>query len=159
MDGQTAGAFGLFESAIQAEEALDILTSEQFSSDDVSVLMRDAPGAHSAGGTLGLLAGLSTRAIPGSGRVISAGPIQTELAGLEDDFPGDGLAAIFKRSGISESQALRFSKRIKDGAVLLCVRCASSSNSARALDVLKRCGSDEFVSTSETTGDSQAAAM
>src|SRR4051812_39479466 len=96
--------FGVYPRVQRAQGAVDELVASGFSNADVSVLMADNQGskdfAHhkdtkapegtttgvaaggAIGGTLGLLAGIGTLAIPGVGPFIAAGPIMGALAGL-----------------------------------------------------------------------------
>src|SRR6266849_10439717 len=104
MAGKKTAVFGIYQNATQAERTVDYLTVAGFSKDDISVLLPDnnsskdfahekntkAPegtttgvtAGGAIGGTLGLLAGIGTLAIPGLGPFIAAGPIMAALAGL-----------------------------------------------------------------------------
>jgi len=59
--------------------------------------------------------------------------------------------------GIPEYEAKRYEGRVKDGGVLLSVHCATSEESARAKDILKRTGAEDISSSSEKSSDSYAA--
>ena len=78
------------------------------------------------GGTLGLLAGIGTLAIPGVGPFIAAGPIMASLAGLGVGGAVGGLIGALLGMGIPEYEAKRYQGRVKDGGVLLSVHCDSS---------------------------------
>ena len=104
MAGNNTAVFGIYKSPAAAERAVDRLLSAGFSNNDISVLLPDNQSskefAHEKntkvpegtttgvtaggviGGTLGLLAGIGSLAIPGVGPFIAAGPIMGALAGL-----------------------------------------------------------------------------
>src|SRR5271156_6294439 len=101
MSDKNTAVFGIYKSVAQAERAVDLLTTAGFANNDISVLLTDAEtsrdfahqkntkapegtttGAAAGGiigGTLGLLAGIGTLAIPGVGPLIAAGPIIAAL--------------------------------------------------------------------------------
>jgi len=103
MAGKNTAVFGLYRTRASAESAVDSLIANGFRSADISVLMPENVGtkdlAHEkrtkapegaatgagtgalVGGTLGLLAGIGTLAIPGLGPFIAVGPIMAALAG------------------------------------------------------------------------------
>src|SRR3984885_11758247 len=104
MAGKKTSVFGIYRSSVQAEQSVDRLLAAGFSNDDISVLLPDNQGtkefAHekntkapegattgvlaggAIGGTLGVLAGIGSLAIPGVGPFIAAGPIMAALAGV-----------------------------------------------------------------------------
>jgi hypothetical protein len=171
-DKKTA-VFGIYANAAAAETAVDRLVTSGFSNDDVSVLMSDVEGtkdfAHEKatkapegtavgvttggviGGTLGLLAGLGTLAIPGVGPLIAAGPIMAALAGLGVGGAVGGLVGALVGMGIPEYEAKRYAGRVKDGGVLLSVHCDTSNEISRAKDLLKQTGADDISSAGEKT--------
>src|SRR5258706_11565847 len=112
-----------------------------FSNDDISVLLPDNKStrefAHekntkapegtttgvtaggAIGGTLGLLAGIGTLAIPGVGPFIAAGPIMATLAGAGAGAAAGGLIRALVGMGIPEDEAKRYEGRVEDGGILL----------------------------------------
>jgi hypothetical protein len=179
-DKKTA-VFGIYPSAAQAERAVDTLTAERFSNNDISVLLPDNQSskdfAHekntkapegtatgvatggTIGGALGLLAGIGALAIPGVGPFIAAGPIMGALAGLGVGGAVGGLVGALVGMGIPEYEAKRYEGRVKDGGVLLSVHCATSEEVTRAKAVLKRTGADDIAATGEkSVGDYAATA-
>ena len=124
---------------------------------DISVLLQDARGtrdlAHHKdtkapegtttgvtaggiiGGTLGVLAGIGTLAIPGLGPFIAAGPIMAGLAGLGVGGAVGGIVGSLIGMGIPEYEAKRYEGRLKSGGVLLSVHCDTSKRSI----ALRRC--------------------
>src|SRR5207302_11046512 len=101
MVGKNTAVFGIYRDRAHAEDAVDALIDNGFRSEDISVLMPENVGtkdfAHEKGtkapegaaagagtgvvigGTLGLLAGIGSLAIPGVGPFIAAGPIMGAL--------------------------------------------------------------------------------
>jgi hypothetical protein len=155
-----SAAFGIFANRSNAEAAVDQLTLAGFSNQDISALLSDkvesqefatenqtkaAQGATAGagvggivGGALGLLAGIGALAIPGAGPVIVAGPLMASLAGL-----GVGGAV---GMGIPEFEAKCYDSRLKDGAILLAVHCASSEEVCKAREVLEAGGAQDIAS-------------
>src|SRR5689334_11533281 len=175
MAGKNTAAFGLYNSRVQAESAVDALQQAGFRSDDVSVLMPDRQSseefAHEKntkapegtttgvaaggviGGTLGLLAGIGMLAIPGLGPFIAAGPIMGALAGLGAGGAVGGLIGALVGMGIPEYEAKRYEGRIKEGGVLLSVHCDTSEQITLAKAVLKQMGADDISSSGEASSD------
>ncbi|HUO28629.1 MAG TPA: hypothetical protein VMU80_05405 [Bryobacteraceae bacterium] len=175
MAGKNTAVFGLFRSRLQAEEAVDTLLSNRFRAEDISVLMSEnigtkdfayekhtkAPEAATAGvvvggvagGTLGLLAGLGTLAIPGLGALLVAGPIVAALAGLGTGGAVGGLIAALIGMGIPEYEAKRYEGMVKEGRVLLSVHCDSSDWVKLAKDLLAQTGAEDIASSSEAGAD------
>jgi hypothetical protein len=169
-DKKTA-VFGIYQSAAQAERAVDSLVVTGFFHNDVSVLLPDQQSsrdfAHekntkapegtttgvaaggTIGGTLGLLAGIGAIAIPGVGPFIAAGPIMGALAGLGVGGAVGGLVGALVGMGIPEYEAKRYEGRVKNGGVLLSVHCATSEEIKRAKEVLKRTGADDISAAGE----------
>jgi hypothetical protein len=171
MAGKNTAVFGIFESRIGAERAIDNLMGAGFRSDDISVLAPDqdatrelatekntkAPegattGAATGGvvgGTLGLLAGIGALAIPGVGPLIAAGPIMGALAGLGVGATAGGIIGALVGMGIPEYEAKRYEGRVKNGGILVSVHCDTSEWVSRAEDVLKQSGADDISSAGE----------
>jgi hypothetical protein len=166
--------FGIYASADQAERAVDALIEDGFSSADVSVLMPDtrstrefahhkdtkAPEGTAAGvtaggvvgGTLGVLAGLGTLAIPGLGPLLAAGPIVAGLAGLGAGGAVGGFIGALVGMGIPEYEARRYEGHVKDGGILLSVHCASPGDVLRAREILTDSGAADIASSGESAG-------
>jgi hypothetical protein len=171
MSEKNKAVFGIYASAQQAERAVDSLRSAGFSNSDVSVLLQDdastrefahqkdtkapegtATGVTAGGvigGTLGVLAGIGTLAIPGLGPFIAAGPIMAGLAGLGVGGAVGGLVGALVGMGIPEYEAKRFEGRVKEGGVLLSVHCSTSDEITRAKDTLEATGAKDIASTAE----------
>ena len=175
MSSKNTAVFGIYNSAGQAESAVDHLLREKFSNNDVSVLLPDqkstkdfahekdtkAPEGTTAGvtaggvvgGTLGLLAGIGALAIPGVGPFIAAGPIMGALAGLGVGGAVGGLIGALVGMGIPEYEAKRYEGRVKSGGVLLSVHCDTSEEVNRAKEILKHTGAEDISSTGESSHD------
>ncbi|MCU1335743.1 MAG: Succinyl-CoA ligase [ADP-forming] beta chain [Bryobacterales bacterium] len=172
MAGKNTAVFGIYKSAVQAENAAGTLCSAGFSNQDISVLVPDNQGSHrelatekntkapegttggalaggALGGTLGLLAGLGALAIPGVGPLIAAGPIVGALAGAGAGGAVGSLVGGLVGMGIPEYEAKRYEGRVRDGGVLLSVHCDSSDEVKRAKDVLERTGAQDIASAGE----------
>src|SRR5580698_9049271 len=137
MSSKKTAVFGLYKTRSGAERAVDELIAAGFPNGDISVLLPDVQSskelAHqkntkapegaatgvtaggAIGGTLGLLAGIGTLAIPGVGPLIAAGPIMAALAGVGVGGVVGGVVGAMVGMGIPEYEAKRFEGRIKDG--------------------------------------------
>jgi hypothetical protein len=175
MAGKNTAVFGIYKSGAQAESAVDRILGAGFSNNDISVLLPDTQSskefAHEkntkapegtatgvttggiVGGTLGLLAGIGTLAIPGLGPFIAAGPIMASLAGLGVGGAVGGLIGALVGMGIPEYEAKRYEGRVKDGGVLLSVHCDTSDEITRAKDLLKQTGAQDISSSGEASAD------
>jgi Heat induced stress protein YflT domain len=165
--------FGIYKTVAQAERAVETLTTAGFANNDISVLLADAQSSHDfahqkntkapegtaagattggiIGGTLGLLAGIGSLAIPGIGPLIAAGPIVATLAGIGAGGAAGGIIGALVGMGIPEYEAKRYEGRVKDGGVLLSVHCNTSKEVTRAKDMLKGTGAEDVSSTSEAS--------
>jgi hypothetical protein len=179
MSSKNKAVFGIFSTVAQAEHTVDALMAAGFSSGDVSVLLPDQQStrefAHEKetkapegtatgvtaggviGGTLGVLAGIGTLAIPGVGPFIAAGPIMAGLAGLGVGGAVGGLIGALVGMGIPEYEAKRFEGRVKDGGILLSVHCDTSDEISRAKTILENRGAEDIASAGEVTVGSGSA--
>ena len=170
--------FGLFDTRVGLEAAIDGLRTEGFRESDISALLPDVRSTNEVahekhtkapegtttgavtggtiGGTLGLLAGIGALAIPGLGPFIAAGPIMAALAGVGVGGTVGGLVGALVGMGIPEYEAKRYEGRVKDGGVLLSVHCATSEDITRAKDILKQTGADDISSSGEKGSESYA---
>ncbi len=175
MAGKNTAVYGIYQTRGQAENAVDALMEDGFRSEDISVLMPDNPGtkdfAHEkhtkapegtttgvvagglTGGTLGLLAGLGSLAIPGVGPLIAAGPIVAALAGAGAGGTVGGLIGALIGAGIPEFEAKRYEGLIREGGILLSVHCDNSDWVKRAKDLLERTGARDISSSGEAGAD------
>jgi len=172
MAGKNTAVFGIYKSTMQAEDASARLAAAGFSNQDISVLVPDneftnrefahekntkapegtAGGAVAGGllgGTLGLLAGIGSLAIPGVGPLIAAGPIMGALAGAGAGGAVGSLVGALAGMGIPEYEAKRYEGRVKNGGVLLSVHCDSSDEVKVAKAVLESSGAEDVSSAGE----------
>lgn len=172
MENNTS-VFGIYNSRMEAERAVDRILAAGFASDDVSVLLPDVQStkelAHEKntkapegtttgattggviGGALGLLAGIGSLSIPGLGPFIAAGPIMATLAGIGAGGAVGGLIGALIGMGIPEYEAKRYEGRVKEGGVLLSVHCGNSDDVSRAKNLLEETGAKDISSTGETS--------
>src|SRR5262249_10512454 len=122
--------FGIYPNRTDAERAVDALIQAGFPTADISVLLPHGMGitevgheSHTKapegtttgvvaggaiGGTLGLLAGIGTIAIPGIGPFLAAGPIMAALAGVGAGGVVGGVIGALTGMGIPEYEAKRY---------------------------------------------------
>jgi len=174
MAGKNTAVFGIYKTALQAEEAASELSSAGFASDSVSALLPDneatrrqfahekntkapegsATGAVAGGfvgGALGLLAGIGSLAIPGLGPLIAAGPIVATLAGAGAGGAVGTFVGSLVGMGIPEYEAKRYEGSVKDGGILLSVHCNSSEEVKLAKEIMERTGGQDIASAGETS--------
>lgn len=102
------------------------------------------------GGVLGLLAGIGALAIPGVGPFVAAGPLLATLSGIGAGGTIGGIIGALVGAGIPEYEAKRYEKSLKQGSILLSVRCADKDVS-KVKEILERCGAHDVSSSSEVT--------
>ncbi len=175
MAGKNTAAFGIYATCEMAENAVDRLIAAGFRNEDISVLLQDNVGtkdfAHEKhtkapegtatgvlaggliGGTIGLLAGIGTLAIPGLGPLIAAGPIIAALTGVGSGGIVGGVIGALVGMGIPEYEAKRYEGRIKEGGILLSVHCDSSEWVSKAKTLLKESGAEDIASADEAAAD------
>jgi hypothetical protein len=173
MAGKNTAVFGIYPNTEQTERAVDILMRAGFASGDISALLPDrrstqqfahekdtkapegtATGATAGGvigGTLGILAGIGSIAIPGLGPFIAAGPIMAGLAGLGVGGAVGGIVGALVGMGIPEYEAKRYEGQVKDGGNLVSVHCETSDEIRRAKDLLRSTGAHDISSSSEAS--------
>jgi hypothetical protein len=135
---------GLFDTYRQAEDAVAALKESGISSDDITLVSRDADyigkpesattegmGVGSglgliAGGSAGLLTGLGMIAIPGVGPVVAAGWLVSLLAGAAAGTvvggAAGGLIGALVGSDVSEADANVLAESVRRGGTLVSVR-------------------------------------
>jgi hypothetical protein len=174
MASKNTAVFGIFKTIGHAERAVETFITAGFPNNDISVLLTDAqttrdfahekntkaPEGATAGvatggiigGTLGLLAGLGTLAIPGVGPLLAAGPIVSTLAGLGAGGAAGGIIGALVGMGIPEYEAKRYEGHVKNGGVLMSVHCDNSKQITRATELMRGTGAEDISSTGETAG-------
>ena len=175
MAGKNTAVYGIYRDRAHVEDAVDALIDNGFRTEDISVLMPENIGtkefAHEkgtkapegvvagagtgvvVGGTLGLLAGIGSLAIPGVGPFIAAGPIMGALAGAGTGGVVGGIIGALVGMGIPEYEAKRYEGLIKQGNILLSVHADNSDWVKRAKDILERTGAEGVASAGEASAD------
>ncbi len=164
---------GIVRSKSEAESIIKKLLAEGFSNNDISVLLpntsttRDfahtkstkAPEGAIAGvgaggligGTIGLLAGVGTLAIPGLGPFIAAGPILMALSGVAAGASLGGITGALVGMGIPEIEAKRYEGKIRSGNVLISVHTESGDEMKHAKRIFEDAGADDVGAISEAS--------
>jgi hypothetical protein len=173
--GKNTSAFGIYETRIGVENAVEALKCAGYRNTDISVLFpfnegnkdfavekgTKAPEGATAGagtgallgGALGWLAGIGSLAIPGVGPLIAAGPIMAALAGAGVGGAVGGITGALVGLGMPEYEAKRYEGRINKGGILLSVHCDDSEWTKKAKEILENTGADDVSSTGEATAD------
>ncbi|TJY41281.1 low temperature-induced protein [Cohnella pontilimi] len=134
---------GVFDSEMEARNAIEGLKRQGYRSDEISVIGKDkddmkeikeatgtkapegaATGAATggvAGGVTGLLAGLGLLAIPGVGPILAAGPIAAALTGAAVGAGAGGIVGGLVGMGIPEDEAKRYNEYVEQGKILVMV--------------------------------------
>ena len=165
---------GIVDSTAQAETAVNELQRVgNIRSQDISVVLPDrresvgfaaehhtkAPegaviGSSAGGllgGTLGLLAGIGTLAIPGIGPLIAAGPLLATLSGVAAGAAVGGISGALVGMGIPENDAQRYEGKLRAGSVLIAVHTESQAEQRAARDILDRVGARDIDVTDESS--------
>ncbi|HTS61321.1 MAG TPA: hypothetical protein VMH28_04820 [Candidatus Acidoferrales bacterium] len=167
--------FGIYNDRVMAENGVDTLVGDGFRREDISALLPDNAGtkdfAHEkgtkapegatagagtgvvVGGTLGLLAGIGSLAIPGLGPFIAAGPIMGALAGAGGGGVVGGIIGALIGMGFPEYEAKRYEGLVREGGILVSVHCDDSQWVKRAKRVLERTGAHDIASAGEAGAD------
>ncbi len=175
MADKNVAVFGIYADAIAASRGVAQLIARGIASKNISVLLADSTStkefAHEKdtkapegvatgvtaggliGGTLGVLAGIGTLAIPGVGPLIAAGPIMAGLAGLGVGGALGGIVGALIGMGIPEYEAKRYEGHVKNGGTLLSVHCGTSEEVSRAKEILTSTGATDIASAGEASSD------
>jgi uncharacterized membrane protein len=151
---------GIAKNRLDVETAVSDLQASGISAADISVLVPDSGGIPETGtvkatkapegatagvvaggltgGTLGLLAGVGSLAIPGLGPFIAAGPIMAALSGAAVGATAGGLIGALTGLGIPELEAKLYEDRIKKGGYLVAVHVNDQNESKDIREILKR---------------------
>jgi len=162
---------GIVDAEIQAENLVQRLGNEGFSTSDISAIFPDKRGtkdfAHEhntkapegavvgvtggglLGGTLGLLAGIGALAIPGLGPFIAAGPLMAALSGAAAGAAVGGVAGALIGLGIPEIEAKKYEGKLRGGNILIAAHVDDADEEKRAKDIFRREGAHDISSTSE----------
>lgn len=168
--GRTS-VYGIYNSRVTVETAVDRLKADGFRNSDISVLMptkegsqdfahdketkapegatAGATGGAAIGGALGWLAGIGALAIPGVGPFVAAGPIMALLAGAGIGGAVGGLTGALVGMGIPEYEAKRYEGVIRGGGILLSVHVDDSDWEKKAKELLESTGAKDVASSRE----------
>lgn len=103
------------------------------------------------GGTLGLLAGIGTLAIPGIGPLIAAGPLVATISGIAAGAAVGGISGALVGMGIPENEARGYESKLRAGNVLIAVHTEDAAAQKSAREVLKRHGAHDIDVTRESS--------
>ncbi len=164
--------YALTENYTQAESIIDRLKSENFSNNDISILLADKTGTRDfvhekhtklpegagagagsgglLGGILGWLVGIGVLAIPGAGPFIVAGPIMAALGGVAVGAAVGGLAGALIGLGIPEYEAKKYEGKIHEGNVLIAVHSENSDETHLAKRIFQELGARDISSRAES---------
>jgi len=164
---------GIVDAEIQAENIVQHLGREGFSTSDISAIFPDKRGtrdfAHEhntkapegavvgvaggglLGGTLGLLAGIGALAIPGLGPFIAAGPLMATLSGAAAGAAVGGIAGALVGLGIPEIEAKKYEGKLRGGNILVAAHVDDADQEKRAKEIFRREGAHDISSTSEAS--------
>lgn len=164
---------GVVDAQIQAENIVEQLSSQGFSSADISAIFPDrhgtrdfalehntkAPegavvgvaGGGAVGGAIGLLAGIGALAIPGLGPFIAAGPLMAALSGAAAGAAVGGITGALIGLGIPELEAKVYEGKLRGGHILIAAHVNDSDQEQRAREVFRRQGAHDISATSEAS--------
>jgi uncharacterized membrane protein len=138
-----------FETADQAERAVDSLERKGFTDKEISlVTKRDERGENLSDGTAwgagvgagaGLLASAGLLAVPGIGPLLAAGPLAAALGGATVG----GLTGAFVDWGVPDQEGRHLETEVKEGRAVVLVK---SDRSEDAEQILRREGAKEVKS-------------
>jgi hypothetical protein len=156
--------FCIAPSLPQANQIVDCLQDEGFSSNEVSALLPDktntrdfahrkgtktpegltsgAGGGAVLGGALGWLAGIGALAIPGFSPFVAAGPIGAGLSGAAVGGTVGGIAGALIGMGIP---ARRHEEKLKEGGILISVHTESVEEVKRVKKILRQSAENLLV--------------
>lgn len=150
----------LYDTFAEAQSAMQDLTNDGFSRDNISIVANDVSGDYSRnlddptgkrdvkgneganfGAVAGAIIGLGAMLIPGIGPVIGAGPL---VAGLIGAGVGAGAGAVtggitanLVKFGVDEDLAYHYAEGVRRGGTLLVVQ-TEDSTASRAESILRR---------------------
>lgn len=159
--------YGLSTSDAQANAIVESLKLAGFRLDDIAGLFPNksdaidragvknvrAPDSTTAGGVvggaLGWMVGIGMLGIPGIGPFIAAGPIMAALCGAAIGAAVGGLTGTLLGMGMTEFEAKRYERKLREGLILLSVHADNSYWADRAKQVLSDGGANDISSAAE----------
>lgn len=159
--------FGMVNTQDHAELIIKHLRDAGFREDSLSAILPDhkgqldfalkhgtkAPEGTTAGVStggligagLGLLVGIGALTIPGVGPLVAAGPLFSALSGAAVGAAVGGIAGALVGMGIPEFEAKLYEGKVKAGAILLAVHCASQEEGNRAKEIFHEAGAHDIA--------------
>ena len=152
---------GLFDNVNEAEAVVGELTELGIRRDEISIARQQdtsggggTRGTHGTGdmgggiaagattgavlgGAAGLIASLTSLAIPGFGPILAAGPIIATLTGAGIGAAAGGLIGALVSAGVPEEEAEYYTEGVRRGGTLVTVR-VDDAKANRAADVMNR---------------------
>ncbi len=155
MAGGNPAVFGVYPARERAEQALELLASLGVNPEAISVLLPTVAVRASSpfGAALSSVSGLGALAIPGAGPFIAGGPLRERLSGLSASEAELGLLGALTGMGIPEYEARLYDDLIRNGGVLLCVHCASSTEIDSAKEILRNSGAESIASAADNASN------
>ncbi|MBP2650276.1 MAG: hypothetical protein H6Q74_1101 [Firmicutes bacterium] len=150
---------GVFESSDIAEEAVNQLRGQGFSTEEINIISKKKDGANESdgeyndditdgaltGGTIGgiggLILGAGALTIPGVGPIVAAGPIAAALSGAAAGGVTGGLIDW----GIPAEVSQRYEKSVAEGGTVAVIR-TSTKNVNKAAQILRQNGAKDVES-------------
>lgn len=157
----------VFDNEDQTVRALEELKAAGFTSDHVSVVLRDrresehladrtdmagegaATGAVTGGvlgGLAGFLVGISALVIPGIGPIVGTGILVSTLAGAGVGAAAGGLVGALTGQGIPEEDARNYERHVSEGRTLVTVGAADEPLANEAERILHANGGSDVHS-------------
>ncbi len=151
---------GMFNTRVEAEDAIHRLQLAGFSQDSIGVAMKDAKEAEElsketgtgdlteegatagavSGAGVGALVGLalvgSSFLLPGVGAFIIGGPLAAALTGAGIGAASGGLVGALVGAGIPEDEATEYASRLEQGHILISVS-APDDQAEKAREILR----------------------
>jgi hypothetical protein len=161
----TRTVVGMFDTASEAQSALQALTSAGFTGNDIDLVANNASGEYGAvsdkagifdkegngldagegatfgatsGAVIGLLVGIGALALPGIGPVIAAGAIGSVLAGTAIGAVSGGIIGGLVGAGIPESDAHVYAEGVRRGGSVLMIRTDTEERVTQAVSILQQ---------------------
>jgi hypothetical protein len=103
-------------------------------------------------GVMAWIAAVACRVVPGTDPIIAAGPIASELNGIDGSSVADGLIDF----GVPQLEARRYENRIRDGNILVSVHTESRDKSEQAREIFSAAGAEDICMMTENPSPKEA---
>lgn len=155
---------GIFDSYANASDAVEGLKNAEFAMDQISLLGKDSDEmrevvSHTvdtekpdkmlanlsvAGAIGGLLIGLASIAIPGTGALVLAGPLLAAVSGAAAGGALGAIAAALMHFDVPATEAKVYETHLTAGKVLVAVHVENSEERTKAEEVFDQFGANEI---------------